>query len=308
MLNITTRNEQMLVTQWVIMLYGQPGTGKTSIAFTAEKPLLLDFDQGAYRSDFRKDVVQISSWADVEGMTDDDLKPYKTICVDTTGRMLDHLASALVKENSKWGTRAGGLTLQGYGVMKNRFSEWIKMLKLTGLNVLLLAHEKEERNGDEIRIRPDIQGGSFGEVFKVADQVGYMFSDQNGKTVIDFNPCESHYGKNTGQIERQVVPNFHAEPDYLENLGQSMLDKVNTLSEESKKFADDVDFLKKGIEEIQFTQDLDKATEDMKAMDEGPLRIMARHLISFQAKKCGFKFNKELGVFEIEESEEDENE
>lgn len=43
-LRIISANEPMKVDQLVVTIYGQPGVGKTSLGFTAESPLLLDFD------------------------------------------------------------------------------------------------------------------------------------------------------------------------------------------------------------------------------------------------------------------------
>lgn len=304
MLEITTRNQEINVEHWVMMLYGQPSTGKTSIAFTTSKPLVIDFDNGAYRSEFRKDVVKINGWSDIQSISESDVAGYDTICIDTAGRMLDHLAAALVQENSKWGTRAGGLTLQGYGVLKSRFGEFIKLLRSFNRNILFLAHEKEERNGDNVRVRPDIQGGSFGEVFKVADQVGYMCFDQNGARILDWNPCEAWYGKNTAQIAKSIIPNFHTEPDYLEKLGQAMLVKMNSLSEESKKFADDVAAIKKELDTSESIESVNGNLGAMLAMEEGSLRAMARHLLSVRANELGFKYDKEVGSFVVESKEE----
>ena len=58
-LNITKSNEVMEVKHLTTTIYSQPGLGKTSLAFTASNPLLLDFDQGAYRAVERGDVVQV---------------------------------------------------------------------------------------------------------------------------------------------------------------------------------------------------------------------------------------------------------
>lgn len=46
-LKITTANEANTITNIITVIYAAPGIGKTSLAFTADKPLLLDFDKGA---------------------------------------------------------------------------------------------------------------------------------------------------------------------------------------------------------------------------------------------------------------------
>ena len=49
------------------VLYGFPNSGKTTLALSAEKPLLIDFDKGSYRAGNKadKDIVQIGSWSDI---------------------------------------------------------------------------------------------------------------------------------------------------------------------------------------------------------------------------------------------------
>lgn len=91
-LRITRAADPIKVERINMVIYAAPGLGKTSLAFTADAPLLLDFDRGSYRAANRQDVVQVESWADVAGMTGDDLAPFKTVIVDTAGRALDTLA------------------------------------------------------------------------------------------------------------------------------------------------------------------------------------------------------------------------
>ena len=74
-----------------VVIYAVPGSGKTSLAQTASRPLLLDFDRGAHRSANRKDTVQVSAWSDVTAIGADDLNDYDTVIVDTAGRALDTL-------------------------------------------------------------------------------------------------------------------------------------------------------------------------------------------------------------------------
>ena len=81
-LKIVRAADPIKVERLNVCLYAPPGVGKTSLAFTAEAPLLLDFDQGAHRAANRKDSVRVTSWSDVADLTPDDLAPYKTLIVD----------------------------------------------------------------------------------------------------------------------------------------------------------------------------------------------------------------------------------
>ena len=71
-LKIHRASDPIEVTQIKMLVYGQPGIGKSSFGFTAEAPLTLDFDDGARRSSFRQDIVQIGSWADANSITAED--------------------------------------------------------------------------------------------------------------------------------------------------------------------------------------------------------------------------------------------
>ncbi len=64
-LKIIRATDAVKVTILKVLLYGQPGLGKTSLAFTCNAPLCLDFDKGAYRSKQRKDALDIGTWSDV---------------------------------------------------------------------------------------------------------------------------------------------------------------------------------------------------------------------------------------------------
>ena len=44
----------------IIVLYGTPGTGKTSVATTADNPLLIDTDRGYDRAVQRIDTLEAS--------------------------------------------------------------------------------------------------------------------------------------------------------------------------------------------------------------------------------------------------------
>ena len=130
-LRIIKSSDPIKVERLNVCIYGAPGTGKTSMAFTSDSPLLLDFDNGAHRAANRKDTVRVQQWGDVSDLSADDLADYKTIVVDTAGRALDILTADIIRRNPKAG-RGGALTLQGYGTLKAEFVAWLKALNAIG--------------------------------------------------------------------------------------------------------------------------------------------------------------------------------
>jgi hypothetical protein len=229
-LRIIRAAEPIRVERLNLCLYAAPGLGKTTIAFTSEAPLLLDFDEGAHRAANRKDTVRVQAWADVAEMKEEDLEPYKTVIVDTAGRALDKLTADIIRRNPKAG-RGGALTLQGYGTLKAEFVAWLKALNSYGKDVVLIAHMDEQRNGDEIIERLDVQGGSKGEIYKAADAMGRM-AIRDGKRMLNFSPTDAAFGKNPGQLEPMAVPHPDKDPAFLAGVIEAIKTRLNELTEE----------------------------------------------------------------------------
>ncbi|MBE5272143.1 ATP-binding protein [Stenotrophomonas sp. B2] len=232
-LRIIRSTDPITVTRLNVCIYAAPGLGKTSISFTADKPLLLDFDRGAHRSANRKDTVQVERWEDVAHITAEDLVDFNTVVVDTAGRALDTLTPDIIRRNPKMG-RGGSLTLQGFGQLKSEFVAWLKHLNSLGKDVVLIAHMDEQRNGDEIIERLDVQGGSKGEIYKAADAMGRL-SIRDGKRMLNFSPTDASFGKNPGQLEPLEVPHPERDPLFLAAVIQQIKDRLNAMTEEQRE-------------------------------------------------------------------------
>ena len=233
-MNIVKKEQELKVSNIVICVFGSPGAGKTSLASTASNPLLIDFDKGSYRSEFRPDSVQISGWKDIANIAKEELDKYNTIVIDTVGRALDWLTVDITTENAKLSQRGGALSLQGYGVLKSTFKTWLDRMISYGKDVVLLAHDKEDKKKDDIIQRPDISGSSLGEVIRTADITGYL-TIENGKRMLDFNPTEYHIGKDAGRLGMITVPNFHQKADFLAELIQKTKDNLNSVSQKGQE-------------------------------------------------------------------------
>lgn len=289
-LKITKATEPIRVERLNLCIYGQPGAGKSSLAFTAESPLLLDFDQGAHRAANRKDTVRVNAWEDVADMKESDLAPYKTVIVDTAGRALDSLTADIIRRNPKAG-RGGALTLQGYGTLKAEFVAWLKALNSYGKDVVLVAHMDEQRNGDEIIERLDVQGGSKGEIYKAADAMGRV-SVKGGQRTLNFNPTEAAFGKNPGQLEPCAIPHPDKDPEFLAGVIQSIKDRLNTLTEEQIAAQALLESWRTRVAAMKTADDFNSAMEEIKTAPPA-----ARAMYVAEVALAGFVFDKAAGRY-----------
>lgn len=238
-LNIKTAADPVEVGTLITLIYGQPGIGKTSLAFTAASPLLLDFDSGAHRSGYRKDYVPVKSWSEVANIDPKELAAYRTVIIDTLGACLDRLGENIIGRNDRMRNKAtGGLSLQGFGMLKAEFTGWVRRLKSAGCDIVMIAHGKEKTENDSTYIRPDIVGGSYDEIMKMADFVGYYYMEQGqGKAmrILDFSPTPRWIGKNSAGFPPLPVPHLDEAPEYLAHVLGQARDTITQQSEAQAK-------------------------------------------------------------------------
>lgn len=199
MSKIRKPHELNVQTKIKALIYGQPGLGKTSFALSAPNPVLLDFDNGVHRvnPEHQTDTLQVETWQDVlDVVNDGSLASYQTIVIDTAGKMLDAMSLYLISKNPKLGKANGALTLQGYGERKMEFTNFIKKIAGYNKHIIFVAHEKEEKVGDNKEVRPEVGGSSGTDLYKELDLIGYMESIGNKRT-ISFAPTEKYYAKNS---------------------------------------------------------------------------------------------------------------
>lgn len=294
MLKIVRACEPIQVKTIVTCVYAQPGIGRTTLGYSADGALLLDFDQAAHRAKNRGDTVLVSNWADVEKMEQGDFAGYRSVIVDTVGRALDHMTVTILAADIKNGNRAGGLSLQGYGALKTAFIGWLNKLRSYGLDVVLLAHMDEQKSGDDVKERLDIQGGSKNEVYKVADLMGRYYLE-NRKRVLNFNPSDVSFGKNPAQLDPFDVPHYSTMGGFLAGIIKTTKDAINKMSAEQLEVQGLLDAWKAKIGPAKNAAAFNALIDEGKKLDER-IRENAKRIMGKAARDLGILLTKD-GVF-----------
>ena len=193
---IKKSTELNIPTNVKMMLYGQAGFGKSTVALSAPMPLLLDFDNGVKRVNDSHlqsvDIVQVTSWNDMKVLMSENLSAYQSIVIDTIGKMMDFIISY------KCGTRQP--SIRDWGGINQEFSWFVRCLSDLNKNVFFVAHRDTRKEGDDTVFVPALREKSYNSIVTELDLLGYMeMRNENGRVrrTITFDPTNRNDGKNT---------------------------------------------------------------------------------------------------------------
>lgn len=294
------------------LIYGDPGVGKTTLALSAPTPLLFDCDHGVQRVNgaFQCPTLQVESWEQINDALaeiESGSIPCKTIVIDTAGKMLDYMGAAIIKDNSRYKKNDGSLTLQGYGVRKTMFINFLKRVSLMGKHVVFVAHMREDKDGDTRIIRPEIGGSSAGDLIKELDLVGYMSAIGKDRTVF-WSGEERFYAKNTCNLPaaHKVLPivdengNVTGENNFLTLVFAQYEANLRNTAATRAKYDKLLDSFRKGIESVS---DADTANDVFGKIESygghvWDSKVRVEKLLADKAAELKLKFDPINGKYE----------
>lgn len=225
------------------LIYGRSGTGKTTLASTSPKPILLiDVNEKGTASILNVPDIYVSyitEWDEFETLylhlkEKESANKYKTVIIDT----ITSLQDLAIKKVS--GEPTTPLTQREWGIVSNMLKTWLLAYRDLPFNVGFIAQDRiiaSEEEADEGVISPDWGPRVMPSVASIAcasvDLIGYTFirekevKDENKKTKISYQYCLriGPHQRITTKVRKDItkggeIPQIIVNPkiDYLYNL------------------------------------------------------------------------------------------
>lgn len=284
------------------LFFGAPGTGKTTLGYSADDSLMLNLDRGAHRvkPEHRdgKDTSVCSTFDEVKADVEYAKDKYKTIVIDTGGALVEMLKQYVVDhpQDFKGGAKAmGGISLQGYGFVKTLWNDFTRDLR-QHFNVVYIFHEQAEKNGDDGTFYSIVvEGAAKNVVWQSADLAARLFIS-NGQRYLGFTPTDQYSAKSSFGISGLVqVPELKpGQPnDFLTKLFAKVRD--NLAKESSDLVPQKLAYLK-AMAEAKNICECVKAPEDV-AEAGNAIKLLEHALTSEKEAKAMLKDRlAELGI------------
>ena len=224
-----------------VFFYGEPKSGKTTIASKFPNALLLAFEKG-YNALAGVMAQPINSWAEFikvqRQLKDDKVKEkFSTIIIDTADIAYSYCEKYICANNGV-DTIADIGYGKGYALVGNEFDEKLRSIVQMGYGIVLISHAtdkvfKDEAGQEYNKIVPTLDKRSNNIVARMADIIGYSRavtdSEGNDKTLLFMR----------GTTRFEAGSRFKYTPDYIEftydNLVNAIADAIDKQAQEDGK-------------------------------------------------------------------------
>jgi len=224
---------------YTILLYGQPKTGKTTIASKFSKALLLGFEAG-YLTIPGIMALPINSWAEFKSVlkqlrTDEGHEAYDNIIVDTVDIAYDLCEKYIC--NREGVENIGDLAYgKGYSMVSKEFDEALRLIPQIGYGLVMISHSQDKVFTDE-------NGKEYSQICPTLGNRPRLIVDRMSDLIIYAHPIQEEDGSiHTVGFMRQT-PRFVAGsrfkyiPDSIDFTYDNLVNAIgDAIDKEAKEY------------------------------------------------------------------------
>lgn len=221
-----------------VFFYGEPKSGKTTIASKFPNSLLLSFEKG-YNALAGVMAQPVNSWAEFlkvcKQLKEDAVKEkFETIIIDTSDIAYSYCEKYICQANGA-NTIADIPYGKGYTLVAQEFDEKLRFIVQMGYGIVLISHATDKTFKDESgieynKIVPTLDKRANNIVSRMADIIGYS------RTVTDENGHNKTMLFMRGTQRYEAGSRFKFTPDYIEfsynNLVNAIADAIDKQAKE----------------------------------------------------------------------------
>ncbi len=211
-----------------VFFYGEPKSGKTTIASKFPQSLLLAFEKG-YNALAGVKAQPINSWAEflkvIRQLRDEKVKEmFETIIIDTADIAYQYCEKYICSNNGA-DTIADIPYGKGYSLVGTEFDEKLRSIVQMGYGIVLISHATDKTFTDEAgnqynKIVPTLDKRANNIVARMTDIIGYSRSvtdnDGKNKTMLFIRGTQRY----------EAGSRFKYTPDYIEFSYKNLVDTI----------------------------------------------------------------------------------
>ena len=199
LLNITPHQVSRDLRGYSVFFYGDPKSGKTTIATKFPRHLLLAFEKG-YNAIPGAMAQPINSWAEfrkvLRQLKDEKVKSkFETIIIDTADIAYDYCEKYICANAPRSKEQGGGFGVdsisdipfgKGYGMLTKEFDECLRSIIQMDYGLVVISHAvdktfKDENDKEYNQIVPTLDKRARNVVSRMCDIIGYSRGIMNDK-------------------------------------------------------------------------------------------------------------------------------
>ena len=296
------------------LILGDTNNGKTTLALSAPKPILIDFENGLTRvsKQWQSISMQCKSFENfLNFLTSKEIKQFETIIIDPIGEMVEQIKPYVIEKDPK--SAKDGRKL--YPAIGNEFKNVWAILKDKGLSILFVSHTEEVMKNDVESLKIRCEGTYIKNYLPTQmDFVGILRRrDNKGKTerFLDFQKNETFtFAKRWNGLDDIIeVPTNTIENKFLTNVIWKNWEEKNQKEEDANQNYDLlIEELKNKIDNIKDVDTLNSYYSSIYKQHEElwTSYTMEKTFLNNKAKELDCSFDKKDGEFKIKINKKEE--